>query len=65
VHDASYRVDDGSFRTVAASDGLFDEPDEVISFPITGLRAGTHRVVVRVHDSFGNLDTAAIIVRVK
>jgi len=65
VHDVSYRVDDGPFRTVAASDGLFDEPTEAIVVTPAGLRAGTHRVVVRARDSFGNIETAALLVTVE
>lgn len=65
VHDVSYRVDDGAFRTVAASDGIFDEPTEAILITPAGLKAGTHRVVVRARDSFGNIETAALIVKVE
>lgn len=65
VHDVSYRVDDGPFRTVAASDGIFDEPTEAILITPAGLSAGTHRVVVRARDSFGNVETAAILVKVE
>lgn len=65
VHDVSYRVDDGPFRTVAASDGIFDEPTEAILITPAGLKAGTHRVVVRARDSFGNIETAALIVKVE
>lgn len=65
VHDVSYRVNDGPFRTVAASDGLFDEPTEAILVTPSGLRSGTHRIVVRARDSFGNIETAALIVKVE
>jgi hypothetical protein len=65
VHDVAYRVDDGPFRNVAASDGLFDEPLEAILITPTGLRPGTHRVVVRARDSFGNIETAALLVAVE
>jgi len=63
VHDVSYRVDDGGFHVVAAADGLFDEPVESVAFELTDLRPGTHRVVVRARDSFGNIETSAIIVK--
>jgi hypothetical protein len=65
VHDVSYRVNDGPFRTVAASDGLFDEPTEAILVTPSGLRSGTHRIVVRARDSFGNIETAALIIKVE
>jgi hypothetical protein len=65
VHDVAYRVDDGPFRTVAASDGLLDEPQETIVITPAGLRPGTHRVVVRARDNFGNLETAALLVTVE
>lgn len=65
VHDVAYRVDDGPFRTVAASDGLFDEPQEAIVVAPTGLTKGTHRIVVRARDSFGNIETAAVLASVE
>lgn len=65
VHDVAYSIDDGPFRTVAAADGMFDEPVEVITVVPTGLRPGVHRVVVRARDSFGNLETAAILATVE
>lgn len=65
VHDVAYRVDDGPFRNMAASDGLFDEPQETITVVPTDLRPGTHRVVVRARDSFGNLETAALLINVE
>src|SRR5690606_23692679 len=65
VHDVAYSIDDGPFRSVAAADGMFDEPVETISITPTSLRPGTHRVVVRARDSFGNLETAAILATVE
>ncbi len=65
VHDVAYRVDDGPFRSVAASDGLFDEPQETIAATLTDLRPGVHRVVLRARDSFGNLDSAALLITVE
>ncbi|MEM7153407.1 MAG: hypothetical protein AAF799_11235 [Myxococcota bacterium] len=65
VHDVAIRVDDMPFQRVAARDGLYDEPDEVISVALTDLQPGTHRVVVRARDSFGNIETEAIIARVE
>ncbi len=65
VHDVSYSVDDAKFRTVASSDGLYDEPNESVSFTPRDLRPGTHRIVLRARDSYGNLETAAIIAKVE
>lgn len=65
VHDVAYRIDDGSFRSVAASDGLFDEAEESLSFTLPDLTPGVHRVVVRARDAFGNIETAALITTVK
>lgn len=63
VHDASYSIDGGSFRTASAGDGMFDSPSEdiVVDLP-ADLAAGKHRVVVRARDSFGNIGTAAVTV---
>lgn len=63
VHDVSYSIDGGSFRSVAAADGLFDEPTESVAFSPRSLRPGTHRLVLRARDSFGNLETEAVIVK--
>ncbi|MCH9685567.1 MAG: hypothetical protein K0V04_29320 [Deltaproteobacteria bacterium] len=65
VHDVAYRIDDGPFHTAVASDGLFDEPSETISIVVPKLRTGTHRVVLRARDSFGNLETAATIATIE
>lgn len=65
VHDVAVKVDDGPFRTVVAADGMFDEPDEVISHLLDRVEPGTHRVVVRARDAFGNIETSAIIARVE
>lgn len=65
VHDVAYSIDDGPFRAVAAADGMFDEPTEVVTVVPTGLDKGTHRVVLRARDSFGNLETAAILATVE
>ena len=65
VHDVSVKVDDGPFRTVAAADGMYDEPDEVISHVLDRVKPGTHRVVVRARDAFGNIETAAIVAKVE
>lgn len=63
VHDASYSVDGGSFRTASAADGMFDSPAEdiVVDLP-SDIAPGKHRVVVRARDSFGNIGTAAVTV---
>ena len=63
IHDASYSVDGGRFRTATAQDGVFDSPSEVVVFDLpTDLRPGPHRVVVRVRDASGNLTTMPVVV---
>ncbi|MEX1365537.1 MAG: hypothetical protein AB1Z98_20585, partial [Nannocystaceae bacterium] len=65
VHDAAVKVDDGPFRSIAAADGIFDEPDEVISTVLDRVEPGLHRVVLRVRDAFGNIESAAILATVE
>ncbi len=65
VHDVAYRIDDGPFRTAMAADGMFDEPAETISIALPKLGPGTHRVVLRARDSFGNLETSATIAKIE
>jgi len=64
IHDASYSVDGGRFRTASAQDGVFDSPKEAIEFNLPDdLRPGTHRVVLRVRDASGNLATIPVVIR--
>ncbi|MGH1346749.1 MAG: hypothetical protein ACRBN8_34600 [Nannocystales bacterium] len=64
IHDASYSVDGGRFRTASAQDGVFDSPKEVVEFDLPDdLRPGAHRVVLRVRDASGNLATIPVVIR--
>lgn len=64
IHDASYSVDGGRFRTASAQDGVFDSPKEVLEFDLPDdLRPGAHRVVLRVRDASGNLATIPVVIR--
>lgn len=64
IHDASYSVDGGRFRTASAQDGVFDSPKEVVEFDLPDdLRPGAHRVVVRVRDASGNLATVPVVIK--
>lgn len=65
VHDVAYRIGDGKFRPVAAADGMFDEPEEAVSFELPDQGPGVYRIVVRARDAFGNIATQALIATVK
>jgi len=63
IHDASYSIDGGRFRTASAEDGMFDSPKEVVVFELPAeLRPGTHRVVLRVRDASGNLASTPVVI---
>ena len=64
IHDAAFSIDGGPFRTASAADGLFDSPDEelVVRLP-DDLDAGSHRIVLRARDSFGNLGSIAVVIK--
>jgi hypothetical protein len=50
-----YSIDGGEWLLVGASDGIFDDRREGLSFSIdNALLPGTHTLVLRAHDSAGN-----------
>lgn len=50
-----YRINNGSWSSATASDGLFDEPEEDFTFTTSILSDGTYTFVVRAIDSAGNI----------
>ncbi len=54
--DAQYSVDAGDWRPVVPEDGIFDEQEETLRFPVEAksLEPGAHTLVVRFRDSEGN-----------
>lgn len=64
IHDVSYAIDGGPMRAASAADGLYDSGSE--SFEVTlpsDLGKGSHRVVLRARDAFGNTTSVAVIVK--
>ncbi|MEK7814143.1 MAG: hypothetical protein AAB296_10315, partial [Candidatus Desantisbacteria bacterium] len=60
ISHVEYQINNGSWSSAAASDGVFDEPEE--DFTFTGLKTlttplpdGTYTFVVRAIDSAGNI----------
>jgi hypothetical protein len=65
VHDVAFAVDGGSFRTVSADDGLFDQPEEAITLELPkDLSKGKHRLVLRARDAHGNIGAFALFVEI-
>ncbi|MBL8941530.1 MAG: hypothetical protein JNK45_00215, partial [Myxococcales bacterium] len=64
IHDVSSAIDGGPMRAASAADGLYDSGSE--SFEVTlpsDLGKGSHRVVLRARDGFGNTTSVAVIVK--
>jgi len=51
-----YRVDSGTWLSASATDGAFDEAEEVFTFTTQSLSSGTHKVEVRGTNSVGNVE---------
>jgi hypothetical protein len=64
INDVSFSINGGPFRAASPKDGLFDGPMEAfeLTLPET-LGQGSHRVVIRARDSFGNIGTLAVVVK--
>lgn len=64
VHDVSFAIDGGPMRVASAADGLYDSGSEAFEVTIPAdLGKGSHRVVLRARDGFGNTATVAVIVK--
>lgn len=59
---ADVQVDSGPFLMMDASDGAFDQQNELVFRTLFGLSAGTHLVCVRGRDSAGNTGSFVCIV---
>ncbi|HNW92553.1 MAG TPA: hypothetical protein PKM88_06560 [bacterium] len=64
VAGASYSVDNGPWRQLAATDGFFDSPGEQVEFAVPGLARGEHVITVRARDAVGHEAVAAATVTV-
>jgi hypothetical protein len=64
IHDVSFSIDGAPFRSASPKDGLFDGPSEEFEILLPqDLGPGSHRVVIRARDSFGNIGTLAVVVK--
>lgn len=59
---ADVQVDSGPFLMMNASDGAFDQENELVYRTLFGLSAGNHRVCVRGRDTAGNTGSFVCIV---
>ncbi|MGE5609581.1 MAG: hypothetical protein ACM359_10035 [Bacillota bacterium] len=66
VASVEYSVDSkDDWQTVAASDKIYDSPEEGVSFKVEGLVAGAHQIALRATDAYGNQAYEAIQVVVE
>jgi hypothetical protein len=64
IHDVSFAIDGGPMRVASADDGLYDSGSEAFEVVLPAdLGKGSHRVVLRARDGFGNTATVAVIVK--
>jgi hypothetical protein len=64
IRDVMVSIDGGPLRAASPSDGLFDSGSEAFEFVLPDdLGKGSHRVVLRARDSFGNTATVAVVVK--
>ena len=54
ITGVAYNIDGGDYRSVSASDGILDSPEERVEFSTEPLEPGEHTVVVRVTDAADN-----------
>lgn len=65
VAGVEYSVDSGDdWQAAAASDMLFDSPDEAVKFTVAKMPAGFHQVTIRARDSSGNSAYETLMVTV-
>lgn len=64
IHDVTWSLDGGPWRAASAEDGLFDSPNETFELVLPAdLGKGSHRVVLRARDAFGNAAQIAVVVK--
>ena len=55
VASMEYAVDSkDEWQAVAASDNIFDSPEEAVAFTVDGLKPGAHQIMLRASDVYGN-----------
>jgi hypothetical protein len=65
IADAAYNLDsDEKWIPLAADDGIFDSPEEAVTFTIEDLQPGEHRLAVRVADEQGNMRYVSRLINV-
>jgi hypothetical protein len=65
ISAASYSLDSNNeFTNLLPADGIFDAGDETFRFRLTGLKAGEHRLAVRVWDARNNLGNGKRTIRI-
>jgi hypothetical protein len=57
IVSAEYKLNSGSWLPMTASDGLFDEPNELVTATFTASTFGSNIVCVRATDFVGNLSS--------
>ncbi len=72
VADVRYQVDGnlsagttGDWQPAAASDKIFDSPQEAFTLVTRPLSAGPHRITIRATDAAGNSSYKALTIIVK
>jgi hypothetical protein len=64
IHDVSWSIDGGPLRAASPTDGLYDSGSEDFEVVLpTDLAKGSHRVVLRARDGFGNTTSVAVLVK--
>ncbi|GAC1471475.1 MAG: hypothetical protein NVSMB9_17700 [Isosphaeraceae bacterium] len=65
VVKASYALDGGDWVPVFPDDGLFDTPEESVSFSLSEMKTGTHVLVLRATDAAGNVGSGDLLIDVR
>jgi len=55
ISQVKYRINNGSWLSATASDGIFDEPEEEFTFTLASLNDRTHTLEIKAIDSAGNI----------
>lgn len=64
IHDVTFSIDGGPMRAASAADGLYDSGSEAFEIVLPPeLGKGSHRVVMRARDAFGNTASVAVLVK--
>lgn len=61
IAGAEVRVDSGAFVSMFASDGAFNQQNEIVSRTLFGLSVGAHLICVRGSDTAGNVSAPVCI----